>query len=123
MQWLLADNQGTVRDVANASGSVIDHLTVDAFGNITSQTAGQTTPRLVYAGYQFDPETGLYQDGARYYDPSAGRFLSEDPSGFTAGDRRVVWINICCGNSGCARGSGADHQHFRLRQHRQGVMR
>lgn len=30
-------------------------------------------------------ETGLYYYRARYYDPSAGRFLSEDPMQFTAG--------------------------------------
>jgi RHS repeat-associated protein len=30
-------------------------------------------------------ETGLYYYRARYYDPSAGRFLSEDPMGFAAG--------------------------------------
>jgi RHS repeat-associated protein len=28
----------------------------------------------------------LYYHGARYYDPSAGRFLSEDPIGFKGGD-------------------------------------
>jgi RHS repeat-associated protein len=30
-------------------------------------------------------ESGLYYYRARYYDPSAGRFLSEDPLGFKAG--------------------------------------
>ncbi len=39
-----------------------------------------------YTGQQFDPETGLNFDNARYYDPSTGRFLSQDPSGFPAGD-------------------------------------
>ena len=29
-------------------------------------------------------ETGLYYYRARYYDPAAGRFVSEDPSGFRA---------------------------------------
>jgi RHS repeat-associated protein len=31
-------------------------------------------------------ETGIYQYRMRYYDPNAGRFLSEDPTGFNGGD-------------------------------------
>jgi len=31
-----------------------------------------------------DPDTGQYYYRARYYDPAPGRFLSEDPLGFTA---------------------------------------
>jgi RHS repeat-associated protein len=36
-----------------------------------------------FAGYIKDPETGLYYAGARYYDPTTGRFTTEDPE---AGD-------------------------------------
>jgi RHS repeat-associated protein len=36
----------------------------------------------LYAGREFDSESGPYYYRARYYDPSAGRFLSEDPIGF-----------------------------------------
>lgn len=36
-----------------------------------------------FAGYVKDPETGLYYAGARYYDPTTGRFTTEDPE---AGD-------------------------------------
>jgi RHS repeat-associated protein len=32
-----------------------------------------------FAGYIKDPETGLYYAGARYYDPTTGRFTTEDP--------------------------------------------
>jgi RHS repeat-associated protein len=34
-----------------------------------------------YTGRDFDSETNLYYYRARYYDPAAGRFLSEDPIG------------------------------------------
>ena len=37
------------------------------------------------AGHQFDSETALYNYRARYYDPTSGRFLSEDPMQFAAG--------------------------------------
>jgi RHS repeat-associated protein len=42
--------------------------------------------RFRYAGYQYDAATGLYYVGARWYDPSQGRWLSRDPLGFDAGD-------------------------------------
>lgn len=38
-----------------------------------------------YTAREFDPETNLYFYRARFYDPATGRFLSEDPIGFTAG--------------------------------------
>jgi RHS repeat-associated protein len=34
-----------------------------------------------YTGKKMDPETGLYYFNQRYYDPSLGRFLTEDPAG------------------------------------------
>jgi RHS repeat-associated protein len=35
-----------------------------------------------YTAREFDSETGLYCYRARYYEPSTGRFLSEDPLRF-----------------------------------------
>jgi RHS repeat-associated protein len=38
-----------------------------------------------FTGREWDPETQLYYYRARYYDPTLGRFIGEDPIGF-AGD-------------------------------------
>ncbi len=43
------------------------------------------TFRLRMAGQQYDQTTGLYYMRARFYDPSMGRFLSEDPIGIDGG--------------------------------------
>lgn len=40
---------------------------------------------FLYTGRDYDSETGLQYYRARYYSPSIGRFLSEDPSRFTSG--------------------------------------
>ncbi len=91
VDWLLADNQGSVRDVAvwdAALGqtSVTDHLVFDGFGRIAAQSNPSAQPRFAYTAMRYDADAGLYYDRARWYDPAAGRFLSEDPNGFSAGD-------------------------------------
>jgi RHS repeat-associated protein len=45
-----------------------------------------TGDRFKFAGQQYDTESGLYYDRARYYDANVGRFISQDPLGFTAAD-------------------------------------
>jgi RHS repeat-associated protein len=84
--WMLADQQGTVRDVINSSGSLVDHIVYDSYGNIVSQTTSANQPRFTYAGMQLDSATGLYFDHARYYDATTGRFLSQDPTTFRGGN-------------------------------------
>jgi RHS repeat-associated protein len=39
-----------------------------------------------YTGREFDSETGLQYNRARYYDPRVGRWTSQDPLGSDAGD-------------------------------------
>jgi RHS repeat-associated protein len=101
VSWMLADNQGSVRDVAVYDAvlqqtTVTDHLDYDAYGNLAGQTPGATSPRFTYAGGRYDADAQLYYNGARWYDAKTGRFVSEDPSGFGAGD---VNLNRYCGNS------------------------
>nr|WP_255609648.1 RHS repeat-associated core domain-containing protein [Methylosinus sp. Sm6] len=55
-----------------------------AFG-ATQSTTGASPSRLKYTGRE-DDGAGLYYYRARYYDPAIGRFISEDPKGFAAGD-------------------------------------
>jgi len=51
---------------------------------LTASTGSLVNP-FRYTGREFDTETGLYYYRARYYDPSAGRFLSEDRIQFEGG--------------------------------------
>lgn len=45
-----------------------------------------------YTASEFDSESGLYYYRARYYDPSSGRFLSEDPIQFGAGPNFYLYV-------------------------------
>ena len=49
-----------------------------------------------YTGRPWDADVEAYDNRARWYDPSAGRFLSEDPSGFSGGDANLYRY---CGNN------------------------
>jgi RHS repeat-associated protein len=78
-----------VRDVINNQGQILNHIRYDSFGKITAQTNANVDFRFGYTGREFDEETGLYYYRARYYDAATGRFISEDPMGFGAGDSNL----------------------------------
>ena len=89
VQWLLGDNQQTVRDQVNDAGTLTDHLVYDSYGNVVTQTPGASAPRFQYTGMQADNESGMLFDFRRYYDPKTGRFISQDPKSFAAGDTNL----------------------------------
>ncbi len=91
--WLLQDQQQSVRGITNSSGALQAGTNYDAFGNAFeyngswgAATSSTPTTRLKYTGKELDADTGLYDYSARWYDATAGRFISEDPAGFGAGD-------------------------------------
>ena len=87
--WYLPDRLGTVRDIIDNSGAVLDHIAYGAYGQILSQSNASAGDRFGYAGMQTDATTGLYFDQARWYDPGSGRFISQDPIMFSAGDSNL----------------------------------
>jgi RHS repeat-associated protein len=90
VDWYLADNQGSVRDVAQYSGGVttiVDHVIFDSFGQAT-QGPGFTSdplPEFTYNGTWQDPATGLNKMGKRWDDAVDDVFASQDPAGLKGG--------------------------------------
>jgi len=94
--WHLADHQGTVRDMLDNTGTVVEHIQYDAFGKPISVTDAQTgaslaeaSTRYLYTGREWDSAVDLYYYRARWYDPGTGRFISQDPIGFAGGDANL----------------------------------
>jgi len=79
-----ADGLGSVTSLSNAAGSIANTYTYDSFGKLTASSGSLVNP-FQYTARESDSETGLYYYRARHYDPSTGRFLSEDPIGFRGG--------------------------------------
>jgi RHS repeat-associated protein len=79
-----SDVLSTITSLSNGAGALANTYTYDSYGKLTASTGSITNP-LQYTGREFDPESGIYYYRARYYDPSAGRFISEDPIRFQGG--------------------------------------
>ncbi len=93
--WYLADHLGSIGAIMNNSGTVIDHVTYDPWGNPTDSnpSAGD---RYKFTGQEYDSVTGQYGYRARVYDAAIGRFTTQDPTGFAAGDTNLYGY---CGNA------------------------
>ena len=87
VSWYLADHLGTVRDIINNSGAIIDHVDFSAFGTVLGETFPTSGDRMTgFAGLERDTVTGLNVAVHREQNPGTGRWDSQDPIGFGAGD-------------------------------------
>lgn len=83
--FYITDRLGSVTELADGTGNIVQSYVYDSFGNIVFQIGAINNP-YTFTGREFDSETGLYYYRARYYDSSIGRFIQEDPLGLLAGD-------------------------------------
>ena len=95
LAWYLTDRLGSVRDIVSTTGTVLDHVIYDSYGNVTSETNATNGDRFKFTGREYDAATGLYYYRARYYDPQTGRFCGEDPLSFGGGDTNLY---LYCSN-------------------------
>ena len=74
-----ADGLGSITEITDFAGSLKQQYTYSSFGKIESQLDPNFIQPYTFTSREFDSESGLYFYRARYYDPSTGRFLQEDP--------------------------------------------
>ncbi len=94
--WALSDHLGTIHDWVDATTGTITHYVYSAFGRILSIDGGEPkydTHLFGFTGRETDADTLITDHWmyyrARYYNPSTGRFVSQDPIGFLAGDANL----------------------------------
>lgn len=76
--FAMTDPQNNVGFTLNKAASVFSAYSYDPMGAVTLDT-GDTDNRLLFGAAYQDPTTGQYNNRARTYDPSQGRFTSTDP--------------------------------------------
>jgi len=87
--YLLYDQIGTLRAVADSSGNIVKQIDYDSFGSIIADTNPAFTVPFGFAGGLHDRNTGLVRFGARDYDPAIGRWTAKDPIDFASGDTNL----------------------------------
>jgi len=80
-----ADGLGSIIAMTDDTLNIVQHYSYDSFGMPTLSDPDFSQP-YAFTGREWDDETELYFYRARYYDSSAGRFISKDPIGFNGGD-------------------------------------
>ena len=75
--YYMYNGHADVTALLTPAGQVAASYYYDAFGNVL-ETTGNADNSILFAGYQYDKETGLYYLNARMYDPVTARFMQED---------------------------------------------
>lgn len=77
-QYHLPDALGSVRQITDPTGQVLQTRRYDPFGGLQTST-GFAQTAYGFAGEEQDPTTGQVYLRARTYNPETGRFLQQDP--------------------------------------------
>lgn len=83
---------GDIVSIQNSSGTILNEYVYDAYGNEINPDSTDTNP-FRYCGEYYDNETGYIYLRNRYYDPSIGSFITEDPI-----RDGMNWYAYCGGN-------------------------
>ncbi|MCE9917269.1 RHS repeat-associated core domain-containing protein, partial [Obesumbacterium proteus] len=77
---------GTPQQLINLNGKIDWSITLDAWGNtLSEENPHQLHQPIRMQGQQYDEESGLHYNRHRYYDPTIGRYITQDPIGLDGG--------------------------------------
>lgn len=83
---VISDQLGSPRLVVDsATGTVVEQIEYDTWGNVISDTNPGFQP-FGFAGGIYDSDTHLIRFGKRDYDPETGRWTNKDPLLFAGGE-------------------------------------
>jgi RHS repeat-associated protein len=93
--WPLTDHLNTVRDIVSYNSTtdtttLENNIVYNSFGEVKSQTHPSVSSDFLFTARYTDATTGLQWNLNRWYVPTIGRWASEDPTGFAAGDPNLA---------------------------------
>ncbi len=96
VSWYLTDHLGSIRLITDNTGTVIDQIDYDAWGNITNETNPTNGDTYKYASGQYDTTLGMslhaQNSTGRWYMASNGNWLNADPTGLAAGPNPYDYV-------------------------------
>ena len=103
--WFEKNLQGDILGVYDYAGNCLVYYEYDSWGNVSisySDNGASTSAAknsLMYRGYYYDKDLGLYYLISRYYDANTGRFISAD--GYVSTGQGLTGYNMFayCGNN------------------------
>ncbi|MGB8451847.1 MAG: RHS repeat-associated core domain-containing protein, partial [Anaerocolumna sp.] len=96
--YYMYNGHADVTALITGEGTIAATYYYDAFGNILEST-GEVDNNILYSGYQYDKETGLYYLNTRMYDPKTARFLQEDTYTGNPNDPLSLNLYTYCSNN------------------------
>ena len=101
--YYITNSRGDVLGITDSEGNLCLAYEYDAWGNVINYEGYSSLyyisyNPLLYRGYIYDWETGLYYLQSRYYDPEIGRFINADNQ-LSAGDMTGINLFTYCGNN------------------------
>ncbi|HWD04322.1 MAG TPA: DUF6531 domain-containing protein [Amycolatopsis sp.] len=85
---IVTDLLGTPTELLDAGGATVWRDS----GGLWDRAGDATLTPLRFAGQYADGESGLHYNVYRYYDPTTGRYLSQDPLGLGPAENPVAYV-------------------------------
>jgi RHS repeat-associated protein len=76
---IITDHLGTPTAMYDAAGTEVWSASIDVYGNLRDIAGDKQACPFRWPGQYEDPETDLYYNRFRYYDPESGSYSSQDP--------------------------------------------
>ncbi|MGD6745400.1 DUF6531 domain-containing protein [Streptomyces sp. BH106] len=90
---IVTDLVGTPTELVDEQGDIAWRSRTTLWGTTARNRDATAVTPLRFPGQYEDPETGLYYNYFRHYDPETGRYTSPDPLGLEPAPNPVTYVN------------------------------
>ncbi len=85
------DHIGTPQEITDQQGNLVWQANYSSYGKVISRKVAQIQNNLRFQGQYYDEESDLHYNRHRYFDPSTGRYIHQDPIGLLGGKNAYIY--------------------------------